>query len=60
MHTHCKGHTHTGSPSTCRSLGRGLGTRLTPQPPHTEYDYYTCEMRQQGRKREKREKGGSK
>ena len=45
LSTHCRGHTRTGSPGTCRSLGRGLGTRLTLLPPHTGCGYYTCKRK---------------
>lgn len=39
--THCMAHIHTGSPGTCRSLGRGPEKHQTQPPPHTESDCYT-------------------
>lgn len=46
--THCRGHTHTGSPDTCRSPGMGLETHLTQLRPHTACGYYTWRRKQTG------------
>lgn len=54
--THCRGHTHTGSPDTCRSPGKGLETRLTRLRPHTACGYYTW-RRKQAEEREGRKEG---
>lgn len=48
--THCRGHTRTGSPNTCKCLDRDLGTHPILLPPHTECGYYTCKINTGGKR----------
>lgn len=40
--THCRGHSRTAPPGTCRSRGRGPERRRSQRPPHTGCGCYTC------------------
>ena len=40
--THCRGHSRTAPPGTCRSQGRGPERRPSQRPPHTGCGCYTC------------------
>ena len=40
--THCRGHSRTAPPGTCRSQGRGPERRRSQRPPHTGCGCYTC------------------
>lgn len=45
--THCKGHSRTAPPGTCRFQDRGQERRQSRPPPHTGSGYYTYRQRRE-------------
>lgn len=45
--THCKGHSRTAPPGTCRFQDRGQERRQSRPPPHTGFGYYTYRQRRE-------------